>query len=66
MIRISYFFLLSTVDYTGSKSDSTPFRLEDVTLSCSRSVFVASATEAFFEARTFVALTFTTHKNGVR
>ena len=66
MIIIAYFFLLFSGKYTASKSDITLFRLKDIDFSCSRSVFVATATEGYLQAPNFVMLTFTTHKNGVR
>ena len=36
--------LLFPGDYTVSKSDSTPFRNEDITFSCGRSVFAETST----------------------
>ena len=39
MIIIAYFFLLHPGEYTGEKSDSSPFRMCDITFSCGRAVF---------------------------
>ena len=64
MIIIMYLFFLHPVDYTRFESDITPFRLEDITFGCGRSVFATTATEADLQAATFVTLTFTTHNNG--
>ena len=67
MIIIAFFFLLRPVEYTGTKSDSTPFRLSDVTFSVGRTVFnTATATDNELAAATFVILTFSIQKNGVR
>ena len=57
-----YFFGLRLGEYTGSKSDSTLFYLEDITLSCGRIVFAATAMEEDLQAATFMTLAFTTHK----
>ena len=67
MIIIAFFFLLRPGEYTGTKSDSSPFILSDVTCSVVRTVFDAStATNNDLAAATFVILTFATQKNGVR
>ena len=67
MILISFFFLLMTGEYTGTKSDSAPFRLSDVTFIVGRTVFdTATATDNELAVATFVMLIFTTQKNGVR
>ena len=69
MIIIAFFFLLRPGKYTGTKSDSTSFRLSDVTFSVSRTVFntaTATTTNNELAAATFVILTFSTQKNGVR
>ena len=42
MIIIAFLFLLRPGEYTGTKSDSSPFRLSDVTLSVGRTVFDTS------------------------
>ena len=39
MIIVAYFFLLRPGKYTGAKSDSTPFRMCDITFSYGRAVF---------------------------
>ena len=39
MIIIAFFFLLRPGEYTGTKSDSLPFRLSDVTFTVGRTVF---------------------------
>ena len=39
MIIITYFFLIHLVEYTGSKSEITPFCLEDVYFICGHSIF---------------------------
>ena len=67
MIIIAFFFLLCPGEYTGTKSDRTPFCLSDVTFSVGRTVFdTATATDNELAAATFVILTFSTQKNGVR
>ena len=67
MIIIAFFFLLRPGEYTGTKSDSSPFRLSDVTFSVGRTVFdTSTATNNDLATATFVILTFTTQKNGVR
>ena len=67
MIIIAFFFLLRPGEYTASKSNSTPFRLCDVTFSVGRTVFdSATASEMELAAATFVILLFTDQKNGVR
>ena len=48
-------------------SDSSPFRLSDVTFSVGRTVFdTSNFTDNDLAAATFVNLTFTTQKNGVQ
>ena len=67
MIIIAFFFLLRPGEYIGTKFDSTPFRLSDVTFSVSHTVFdTTTATENELAAATFVILIFSTQKNGVR
>ena len=67
MIIIAFFFLLRPGEYTGTKSDRSPFRLSDVSFSVNRTVFdTSTATDNDLAAATFVIITFTTHKNGVR
>ena len=63
---MDFFFLLWPEEHTGTKSDSSPFLLSDVTLSVGRTVLeTATATDNELAAATFVILVFTTHKNGV-
>ena len=67
MIIIAIFFLLRPGEYTGTKSDRSPFRLSDVTFSVGRTVFyTATATDNELAASIFVILIFTTQKNGMR
>ena len=66
MITVTHFFLLRPVDYNRSKYDYKPFYLEYVALSCGRSVFTATATEADLQSTTFVTLALTNQKNRVR
>ena len=64
MIIITFFFLLRPGEYTGTKSDSSPFRLSDVRFSVGCTVFdTSTATDNDLAAASFVILTFTTHKN---
>ena len=63
MIILAFFFLLRPGEYTGTKSDSTPFRLSDVIFSVDRTVFdTATATDNELAAATFVILMFSTPK----
>ena len=67
MILIAFLFLLQTGEYTGTKSDSAPFRLSDVTVSVEHTGFkTATATDNELAVATFVMLIFTTQKNGVQ
>ena len=67
MIIIAFFFLLRLGEYTGTKYDSPPFCLSDVTFSVRRKVFnTATATDDELAAVTFVILIFSTQKIGVR
>ena len=67
MIIIAFFFLLRPGEYTGTESDSSPYRLSDVTFSIGRTGFnTSTATDNELSAATFVILTFSTQKNGVR
>ena len=67
MIIIAFFFLLRPGEYTGTKYDITPFCLSDVKFSVGRTVFdTATTTDNELAAATFVILTFSTQKNGVR
>ena len=66
MIILAFFFLLRPGEYTATKSNSTPFRLCDVTLSVGRMVFSLDSSETDLLSATFAILTFTTQKNGVQ
>ena len=67
MIIIAFFFLLWPGEYTGTKSDSAPFRLSDVTFSVGRTVFdTVTATDNELATAIFLILVFTTQKNGVQ
>ena len=75
MIILAFFFILRAGEYTGTKYDSTPFCLSDLTFSVGRTVFdtatateneLVTATDNELAAATFVILTFSTQKNGVR
>jgi len=67
MICLAFFFLLRPGEYTATPSDTTPFRLADVRLA-SGGVYLDlfQATDAQLDTATFVSLTFTNQKNGVR
>ena len=67
MIALAFFFLLRPGEYTATPSETTPFRLSDVRLSTGGTyidIFTAPITT--IASATFVSLTFTTQKNGVR
>jgi hypothetical protein len=67
MIVLAFFFLLRPGEYTGTPSDTTPFTLQDVQLWIGHQRFLATTIPIQDLSRvTFVALTFTTQKNGVR
>ena len=66
MIITAYFFLLVPSEYTASKSESTPFCLEDTTFSCGHIIFAATVTDGDLQAANFITLTFTTQKKNVR
>ena len=67
IIIIAFFFLLRPGDYTGTRSDSTPFCLSDVTFSVGHTVFnTATAMDNELAAATFVILIFSTQKNVVQ
>jgi hypothetical protein len=67
MICIAFFFLLRPGEYTGTTSDDTPFRLEDVSAYVrDRKLHVLLCSEAELDAATLVSYTFTTQKNGTR
>jgi hypothetical protein len=67
MIALAFFFLLRPGEYTGTKSESTSFRLQDVQLfQGSVRLNLDTATDSALLAATFASLTFTDQKNGVR
>ena len=66
MIIVAYFFLLRPGEYTGAKSDSTPFCMCDITFSYGRSVFDHNSDEQDLRAATMIMLLFTTQKNDVK
>jgi hypothetical protein len=67
MIILAFFFLLRPGEYTGTPSDTTPFTLQDVQLWIGQQRFLATTIPIADLSRvTFVSLTFTTQKNGVR
>jgi hypothetical protein len=67
MIAIAFFFLLRPGEYTGTTTDDTPFRLEDVALYIhDRRLDVMTASTAELDAATSVSYKFTTQKNGTR
>ena len=66
MIIVAYFFLLRPGEYTGEKSDSTPFRMCGITFSFGRAVFNHKSDEQYLRAATMAMLLFTTQKNGVK
>ena len=67
MIIIAFFFLHRPGEYTGTKSDSSPFRLSYANFSVGRTVFnTSTATDNDLAAATFVILNFSTQNNGVR
>ena len=69
MVIMAFFFFLRPGYYTGTKSDSSPFCLSDVTFSVGCTVFdtaTTTATNNELAAATFVILIFTKHKKGVR
>ena len=66
MMKVAYFLLLCLGDYTGSKSDITPFCLKDIAFSCGRSVFSETATKSDLQDTVFVKLAFMAHNNGLR
>jgi ATP-dependent helicase YprA (DUF1998 family) len=67
MIDIAFFFLLRPGEYTGTTTDDTPFRLEDVVLYIrDRRLDVLTASTAELDAATSVSYNFTTQKNSTR
>jgi integrase len=67
MIALALFFLLRPGEYTGTKSETSPFRLCDVQLFIGRyRIDHLTADFATVRSATFATLTFTDQKNGVR
>ena len=67
MIALAFFFLLRPGEYTSTPSETTPFHLADVWLSTGGVYLdIFKASDAALDSATFVSLTFTTQKNGVR
>ena len=67
MILLAFFFLLRPGEYTDSQSDTTPFKLEDVQVFIGRRrLDLGTCPDADLASATFVSLTFTDQKNGVR
>lgn len=67
MIALAFFFLLRPGEYTATPSDTTPFRIADVRVAAGgRYMDPLTASDAELDTATFVSLTFTTQKNGVR
>lgn len=69
MIALAFFFLLRPGEYTDApSSETTPFRFQDVELFIGRHhrIDLTNATDAEIKSATFVQLTFTSQKNGVK
>ena len=67
MITLAFFFLLRPGEYTDSSSDTKPFHLQDVQLFVgAQRLNLASAPDIQLRTATFISLTFTEQKNGVR
>jgi hypothetical protein len=67
MICLAFFFLLRPGEYTGTPSETTPFTLQDVQCWIGHQRFLATQIPIADLTRiTFVTLTLTTQKNGVR
>ena len=67
MILLAFFFLLRPGEYTDSQSDTTPFQLQDVQVFIGRRrLDLGTCTDADLSSATFISLTFTDQKNGVR
>ena len=65
MIALAFFFLLRPGEYTATKSDATPFRMQDVQLFVDGRLDPMTAPLVTIETATFTTLTFTSQKNGV-
>ena len=66
IIHIAYFFLLSPVEYIGTKSPTTPFQLKDVSLSCGTANFdIFQTPTVALKTSTYGKMDFTMKKNDV-
>jgi hypothetical protein len=67
MMCITFFFLLGPGEYTGTTSDDTPFRLENVGIYIrDLKLDLFQCSDAELDTATSVSYTFTTQKNGTR
>jgi len=66
MIILAFFFLLRPGEYTANRSDTSPFRFQDVQLFIGPTrLDLNTATPELIRQATFATPTFTTQKNGV-
>jgi len=66
MIILAFFFLLRPGEYTANRSDTSPFRFQDVQLFIGPTrLDLCTAPPELLRQATFATLTFTTQKNGV-
>jgi hypothetical protein len=67
MICIAFLFLLRPGEFTGTTSDDTPFRLQDMGIYIrDRKLDLFQCSDSDLDAATSMSYTFTTHKNGTR
>jgi hypothetical protein len=67
LIYIAFFFVLWPGEYTGTTSDDTPFRLQDVGVCIrDRKFDLSQCSDAELDVATSISYTFTTQKNGTR
>jgi hypothetical protein len=67
MVIVAFFYLLRPGEYTGTSSNTTPFRLQDVQLFLGRDRIAPALYDApISDLADFATLEFTTQKNGVR
>lgn len=67
MICIAVYFLMRPGEYCASSADAHPFRIRDVELFAGpQAINISLATETQLLSATYVRLTFSTQKNGVR
>ena len=64
MIIIAYLLTTKTDEYTGSKSESSPFCLEDVAFRCGHRLFAETAPDEDIQYSMFITLMFMSQKNG--